>query len=148
MKRSVTTFFIAYVLCTTLAFSQIKKIYWSDGSVPAIMRSNPDGSELEVVVVNDLINPYEVFVDQRNFKLYWSDRGTKTIERSNLDGSDREVVIGSFLNEPRGLAIDPISEKLFWVDFGTQKIQKANLSDGSEIETIIEGIIEEPWNCH
>ena len=47
---------------------QEKKMYWSDGNIPAILRSNVDGSELEVIADQSLLNPYDVTVDEKTEK--------------------------------------------------------------------------------
>ena len=115
-------------------------IYWSDVGNKSIMRSDLDGNDIDTIINNDLIQPYELLFIDSEKKLVWCD-GTGKIEIANLDGSQRTVIQDFGLNDPRGLAYSPQLNKLYWTELGNSCIKRSNM-DGSQIETLIEDVQE------
>src|SRR5690625_417588 len=69
------------------------RIYWTERSSGKIRRADPDGSEVEDVLVG-LNNPGSIALDTANERIFWTedDAGTAVIRQAKLDGSDVEDV--------------------------------------------------------
>ncbi len=120
------------------------KLYWTDaGTSDAIVRSDLDGSNVEVIVSTGLVNPAGIAVDPINGKIYWTDTQDDSIKRANLDGSDIEPVVTTGLVTPAGIVLDLLANKMYWVDQGNDTIKRANL-DGSSVETILDTGLDAP----
>ncbi|KAJ8669129.1 hypothetical protein QAD02_000388 [Eretmocerus hayati] len=94
-----------------------RHIYWanSNRSSPSIMRSSLDGSQLTLVVSENLYEPLSVAVDHVESRLYWVDDEEGIhykLESSNLDGSGRATVYEGTNQQPVHLAAD--RDKLYW----------------------------------
>lgn len=115
------------------------KMYWALGyfrNTPGkIQRANLNGSEIEDVVVADVVGPSDVALDLVSGKLYWTDWSLDVIRRSNLDGKEVETLIDTDIGAPRSIALDIPNGKMYWTDFAgslsTGKVERANL-DGSD----------------
>ncbi|NND70891.1 MAG: T9SS type A sorting domain-containing protein [Rhodothermales bacterium] len=119
----------------TAAFGQATKIYWTDFGSTKVQRADTNGSNVENIVTNPAVQPFEIEVDVANAQLYWTETTAARIQRSNMDGTGIvDVVTG--LDTPRGLALDETNGKIYWTDWGTLKIQRANL-DGSSVEDLV-----------
>ncbi|KAK8157063.1 low-density lipoprotein receptor [Phyllosticta citribraziliensis] len=119
---------------------QSKKLYWSDREGLRVMRSNLDGSDIEVLVQTG--NTEEdrkdlsrwcvgIAVDEENGYFYWTQKGPSKgkvgrIYRARIDGlkqeypssrKDRELLFES-LPEPIDLELDVKSQLLYWTDRG------------------------------
>ena len=81
------------------------KIYWTDRRTDRIQRANLDGSEVEDLVTDGLLNPQGIALDLTDRKMYWTDWGTDTIQRANLDGTGVEDVVTTGLMDPWGIAL-------------------------------------------
>ena len=66
---------------------------------------NLDGSNIEDLVTQGLVNPFGIALDVVSGKMYWTDYGTKKIQRGNLDGSDIEDPVTQGLDTPLGITI-------------------------------------------
>ena len=115
------------------------KVYWSDrGDVanevvsPKIMRANLDGSDVETLVIDDLISPVGMVLDVANGKMYFSDRFANNIKRANLDGSDVEIVVRD-TEYPVDLLIDFETRMIYWTTREPGGVLRADM-DGSEID--------------
>lgn len=75
--------------------------------------------------------------DKKVQYIYWIDQNDRAIKRGNIESLIVEEVI-SVSDKPLGLAVDEERNKLYWTTT-EGKIMRANL-DGSEIETLIEGL--------
>lgn len=118
-----------------------EQLYWCDREGMRVMRSNLDGSKVEILVTSgkseeDMHNPENwcvgVAVDEKNEKLYWTQKGPSKggkgrIFRTNLQllpgetpesRSDLEVLFEN-LPEPIDLEFDQHSETLYWTDRGS-----------------------------
>ena len=118
------------------------KIYYAEISEEAIHRANLDGTDHEMLLLQDA--PRGLALDVAADKMYWSDIGEYVIMRANLDGSGIETLaIAPPVNdEPWSVAIDEVSEKLYWTTRTREEIpiiQRANL-DGSEVEVLLKNI--------
>lgn len=120
------------------------KLYW--GKRDEIMRSNLDGTDVEMIATIDRISylddvalrPSVVLVDPEGGLLYWADPSKKRITVTDLDGSDKTVLINTG-GEPEGLQLDLKNNTIYWLeDFpfsGTAKVKYADLN-GSNVTEI------------
>ncbi|XP_071812075.1 low-density lipoprotein receptor-related protein 6-like [Apostichopus japonicus] len=101
------------------------KIYWTDGALDQVSRSNLDGTEQEVIAFNNIEEPSGIAIDPVRRKIFWTDEQKNYIERANLDGSRREGYVTTGLDKPRGVAVNTINGDLFWTDWGSEpKIER------------------------
>lgn len=119
------------------------KLYFANGS-SSLLRTNSDGSDLEVIV-SGLINPRGVALDVARNHLYWTELGSATaggpsrrIARSTLDGDNVETLVDG-LQQPVALALDLRSDKIYWLDDTARLVQRSNL-DGSGVETLVSNL--------
>ncbi|XP_033629026.1 low-density lipoprotein receptor-related protein 2-like [Asterias rubens] len=106
-------------LIVALDFDYVdQKIYFSDIGNHSINRMNMDGTNIEQVHTNGVINTEGLAVDWVTKKLYWIDRNRDVMEVSDLDGKNRLVLISSGLFEPRAIALDPEHGYAYWTDWG------------------------------
>uniref|UniRef100_UPI00358F8E53 low-density lipoprotein receptor-related protein 6 isoform X1 n=1 Tax=Myxine glutinosa TaxID=7769 RepID=UPI00358F8E53 len=107
-------------------------IYWTDDEAHTIRRAQLDGTQNEVLVSLEVLNPDGIAVDEVARNLYWTDTGTDRIEVARLDGSHRQVLVSDGLEEPRAIVLDPVAGYMYWSDWGVApKIERAYL-DGTE----------------
>ena len=71
-----------------------------------IVRSFPNGSNLEVLAKYNVTNPDGIAIDWIGRNLYWTDAGTNRIEVSRLDGSFRTSLITANVDSPRAIVLD------------------------------------------
>ncbi|XP_015761127.1 PREDICTED: uncharacterized protein LOC107340287 [Acropora digitifera] len=113
------------------------KVYWTDVTLKQIVRSFPNGSDLEVLATHNVTNPDGLAIDWIGRNLYWTDAGTSRIEVSRLDGSFRTSLITANVDLPRAIILDIEARKMYWSDWGSSpKIEKSNM-DGTDRTTII-----------
>jgi DNA-binding beta-propeller fold protein YncE len=128
------------------------KVYWSDrGDVgdrsvnPRIMRANLDGSDVEILVAEDLISPVGIALDTARGEIYFTDRYADNIKRANLDGSGVEIVVRD-TNYPVDLAIDFDTRTLYWTARYPGRVVKAPLDgtniDGGILTPIVTGLAD------
>ncbi|KAK8192774.1 hypothetical protein HDK77DRAFT_372827 [Phyllosticta capitalensis] len=119
---------------------QSKKLYWSDREGLRVMRSNLDGSDIEVLVQTGNTDEDRkdlsrwcvgIAVDEENGYFYWTQKGPSKgrvgkIFRARVDGpkqeypnarKDRELLFDN-LPEPIDLELDVKSQTLYWTDRG------------------------------
>jgi hypothetical protein len=122
-----------------------RKLYWSDREGMRVMRSNLDGSAIEVLVETgtgdeDRKDPARwcvgIALDSARGHLYWTqkgDSGRGTIHRAGLeppkgqgprDRRDVELLF-SGLPEPIDLDFDPARRLLYWTDRGDHTVSRA-----------------------
>jgi sugar lactone lactonase YvrE len=115
-------------------------IYIADsGAGDRILRTNLDGSDLQVIVPNAGDNPEDIALDLVNGYLYWTVPGTTDeVRRANLDGANVETILdATTLNNPNGLALDIQNGHIYIADSGAgDRILRTNL-DGSDLQVII-----------
>jgi hypothetical protein len=108
-----------------------------------VMSSNPDGSDLKVIVNEGKRLPDGIVVDSGAGHLYWTNMGNPSandgfIERSDFDGKNLTHIVppgGTFT--PKQLQLDKKNRKLYWCDREGMRVMRANL-DGSNIETLVD----------
>ena len=119
------------------------KLYWTDGS---IWRSNPDGSDVELVLQTGSAGPAgAVALDLEEGKVYWSVRDYSRyggLLRANLDGSEMEYVVEE--GEVVGFDLDLQGRKVYWTDArGT--IHRADI-DGTGVEDLFAPTVRAPYS--
>ena len=119
------------------------KMYWLNRVDRAIKRADFDGSDVEVLVTDDLFVPFGIALDPAGGKVYWTDVNPQGnwIRRANLDGSSAETLITG--GSPNGIDLNTAAGKMYWTNQQGPGIRRANL-DGSDVvlAAITEGI---PW---
>lgn len=89
------------------------KLYWTNcGKKPSIVRSNLDGSEVEVLIDRDLAWPHDITLDRANKRLYWVDTKKHTVETASVDGNERHIVFRFNVTESP-TAIDLFGDTLY-----------------------------------
>jgi hypothetical protein len=119
------------------------RIFFLDLGAGRVLSANPDGSDLQTLLIEGRKLPDGLAVDVAAGHLYWTNMGNPkaddgSIFRSDLDGRNLMTVIapgGTFT--PKQLQIDMPSGKLYWCDREGMRVMRANL-DGSKIETLID----------
>jgi hypothetical protein len=120
------------------------KVYIGDGitegNAQGIVRSNLDGSGLEVIVDDPNVDPRDIGLDLVHGKVYWADANQQIVGRANLDGSSVETFIPNTI-DIRSVAVDPFNNKVYWADRGNATIFQAN-TDGTEVTALIENVLD------
>lgn len=115
-----------------------EKIYWV--KLGGVMRSNLDGSNVEVVVeVPSFVQPTSVEVNPRDGYVYWVDTSNDNIMRADTQTGEATTLINA--DEPSGISIEIDNNKMYWLDeFFTQATGQLNIAnlDGSGKEIIME----------
>jgi len=108
-----------------------------------VFSSNPDGSDLKVIVNEGRRFPDGIVVDVAAGHIYWTNMGNPksndgSIERADLDGKNlTNVVPEGATVTPKQLQLDKKNRKLYWSDREGMRVMRSNL-DGSQLETLIE----------
>src|SRR6201993_1276126 len=119
------------------------RLYFLDLSAGRVLTTNPDGSDLKVIVSEGRRLPDGIVVDVASGHIYWTNMGNPSandgsIERADLDGKNVTNIIpqgGTFT--PKQLQLDKKNGKLYWSDREGMRVMRANL-DGSKIETLVD----------
>lgn len=124
------------------------KLYWSDREGMRIMCANPDGSNVETLLVtgSGVIDQMDkrnwcvgIAIDEEKQMVYWTQKGADDAGQGRIfrmplqmsqfespqNRTDVELLLDN-LPEPIDLEIDPKSRKLYWTDRG-------NLPDGNSV---------------
>ena len=115
----------------------IQKLYWVDAGQDKIFRSNLDGTNIELIINNNLSASTRCAIDASGERLYWTDQGFSAIKCSQLDGT---LVSGVHLglSIPFGITID--GNQIYWVEQGVvDKVRKSDL-DGSNGQDLATGL--------
>ena len=135
---------------------QAEKVYWISYQPNTIQRANLDGSDVEILVSNEVGTsghvPPGFAIDMSRGYMYWLQPRPWGIYRANLDGVVEAVLLWEytpwwedtlswneshgFLRYPRGLAVDGTAGKMYWLaesEIGTVLVR--NNLDGSHVET-------------
>src|ERR1700684_909133 len=123
----------------TTAEATTARLFFLSASSGEVFSTNPDGSNLKVLVSAGRRLPDGIVVDPDGGHLYWTNMGNPTasdgsIERSDLDGSHVTHIVppgGTFT--PKQLQLDQKNRKLYWCDREGMRVMSAGL-DGSDIE--------------
>jgi DNA-binding beta-propeller fold protein YncE len=119
------------------------RLFFLDVGGGRVFSSNPDGSDLKVIVSEGRRLPDGIVVDVEAGHIYWTNMGNPkandgSIERADLDGSNlKHIVPPGGTHTPKQLQFDEKNRKLYWCDREGMRVMRANL-DGSNIETLVE----------
>ena len=119
------------------------RLFFLDLSAGRVLSSNPDGSDLKVIVSEGRRLPDGIVVDVEAGHIYWTNMGNPSandgsIERADLDGSNlKHIVPPGGTHTPKQLQFDRKNRKLYWCDREGMRVMRANL-DGSNIETLVD----------
>jgi len=133
------------VLCDTSIFAQ-KKVYFIESLFGKIQRINPDGSELEDLVIARLNSPTDIQANPTTNMIYWAE--TNKVLRMDASSGQVEIIVeyaqeGAFGTTIPGIALDMMHNKLYWIHGAEAKIQRSNL-DGSNAEDVITSDVINP----
>ena len=126
-----------------MAKATMARLFFLSASSGEIFCTNPDGSDLKVIVSEGKRLPDGIVVDTKAGHIYWTNMGVPTandgsIERANLDGSNISHIVppgGTFT--PKQVQLDEKNRKLYWCDREGMRVMRASL-DGSNIETLVD----------
>ena len=111
------------------------KMYFASGT--ELLRSDLDGSNVEVVTTVPGTTLQGLLVEPVGRKLYWSGRFDGVLQRSNLDGSDEELVTFGFAPIRASIAVDSAAGKIYWTDVQARKIMRANVDGTGATEDLL-----------
>src|SRR6516162_9653831 len=119
------------------------RLFFLDLSAGRVFSSNPDGSDLKVIVSEGRKLPDGIVVDVAAGHIYWTNMGNPSandgaIDRADLDGRNITNIVppgGTFT--PKQLQVDRKNRKLYWSDREGMRVMRSNL-DGSNIETLVD----------
>ncbi|XP_049834004.1 vitellogenin receptor-like [Schistocerca gregaria] len=108
-------------------------VYWTsvrDGE-EAILRSNADGSAIDVLVTSGLSLPEDLALDLVTGNIYFTDGEESYIGVCTKTGKECAVLVNEDVLKPRGVALLVQKGQMFWSDWGNvPKIATAGM-DGS-----------------
>jgi hypothetical protein len=107
-------------------------MYWTDTSAGTIWRSNLNGSEAQVVLLDGGREPLGIALDLAHEKMYWTD--SEGVKRAALDGSVPELLTKE---AARGfIALDLATQQMFWADWPSGNIRVAAMSPSPVVTSI------------
>src|SRR3954452_16963197 len=117
--------------------------FFLDVAAGRILSSNPDGSDLKVILTEGRRLPDGIVVDVDAGHMYWTNMGNLkaddgSIERADLDGANVTTIVppgGTFT--PKQIQFDKVNAKLYWSDREGMRVMRSNL-DASNIETLVD----------
>ena len=120
------------------AIIQNDQLYWSENLVPAIQRSNADGTGKTTLWtgVPRVDTAENLAIDSLGRKLYWTDDLNDEIRTSNLDGSNVQTLIDVGPDNPFDIALDLGAGKMYWTESSGINIRRADL-DGTNQELLV-----------
>jgi DNA-binding beta-propeller fold protein YncE len=125
------------------AAKTVGRLFFMDLAAGRIFTSNPDGSDLKIIVNEGRKLPDGIVVDVAGGHIYWTNMGNPkandgTIDRADLDGTNVTNIVPSGKTwTPKQLQLDAKNRKLYWSDREGMRVMRSNL-DGSNIETLVE----------
>jgi len=125
------------------AAKTVGRLFFMDLAAGRIFTSNPDGSDLKIIVNEGRKLPDGIVVDVAAGHIYWTNMGNPkandgTIDRADLDGTNVTNIVPSGKTwTPKQLQLDVKNRKLYWSDREGMRVMRSNL-DGSNIETLVE----------
>jgi len=128
---------------TRPAAKTVGRLFFMDLAAGRIFTSNPDGSDLKIIVNEGRKLPDGIVVDVAAGHIYWTNMGNPkandgTIDRADLDGTNVTNIVPSGKTwTPKQLQLDVKNRKLYWSDREGMRVMRSNL-DGSNIETLVE----------
>ena len=128
---------------TRPAAKTVGRLFFMDLAAGRIFTSNPDGSDLKIIVNEGRKLPDGIVIDVAGGHIYWTNMGNPktndgTIDRADLDGKNVKNIVPSGATwTPKQLQLDAKNRKLYWSDREGMRVMRSNL-DGSNIETLVE----------
>ena len=119
------------------------RLFFLDVGGGRVFSSNPDGSDLKVIVSEGRRLPDGIVVDVEAGHIYWTNMGNPSandgaIERADLDGSNlKHIVPSGGTHTPKQLQYDKKNGKLYWCDREGMRVMRASI-DGSNVETLVD----------
>jgi hypothetical protein len=126
-----------------LAAKTVGRLFFMDLSAGRIFTSNPDGSDLKIIVNEGRRLPDGIVVDVEGGHIYWTNMGNPkandgSIDRADLDGKNiTNIVAPGQTFTAKQLQLDAENRKLYWCDREGMRVMRANI-DGSQIETLVD----------
>uniref|UniRef100_A0A8C2WTY4 LDL receptor related protein 1 n=1 Tax=Cyclopterus lumpus TaxID=8103 RepID=A0A8C2WTY4_CYCLU len=114
---------------------------WNEQS-PSIMRATLAGSNVLVIIGNDIRTPNGLAIDHRAEKLYFSDATLDKIERCEYDGTHRYVVLKNEPVHPFGLSV--YGDYIFWTDWVRRAVLRADKYTGGDMKVLRADIPQQP----
>ena len=118
------------------------KVYWTEWDLDRIMRSNLDGTDVEVLYDYPAFsnnNPQDIEIDQTNGWLFWTNPIGQEIVRSDLDGGNL-IVVKTFDNGlPQYLEIDHDNHFIYVTNNVEGTIERIDI-DGGNHTVVIAGL--------
>jgi DNA-binding beta-propeller fold protein YncE len=119
------------------------RLFFLDLGAGRILSSNPDGSDLKMILTEGRRLPDGIVVDVDAGHMYWTNMGNLkaddgSIERADLDGTNVTTIVppGATFT-PKQIQLDKVNGKLYWSDREGMRVMRSNL-DGSNIETLVD----------
>src|SRR5260370_28517021 len=128
---------------TTPAAKTVGRLFFMDLAAGRIFTSNPDGSDLKIIVNEGRRLPDGIVVDVAGGHIYFTNMGNPkandgSIDRADLDGKNiTDIVASRHTFTPKQLQLDAKNRKLYWCDREGMRVMRSNL-DGSKIETLVD----------
>jgi len=125
------------------------RLFFLDVGGGRVYSSNPDGSDLKVIVSEGRRLPDGIVVDVEAGHIYWTNMGNPSandgaIERADLDGSNlKHIVPSGGTHTPKQLQYDKKNGKLYWCDREGMRVMRASI-DGSNVETLVDSSQGDP----
>jgi hypothetical protein len=113
------------------------KIYWVDENRGRVQRCNLDGTQIEVVVPEDLSAKGGISVDSYNNEAYFTDSNSGEVKKVLLANNQVQSLFQG-LQYPLHIDADVLGGKLYFTDYNASSVLKANL-DGSSASGITGG---------
>ena len=119
------------------------QLFFLDAAGARVLRANPDGSDVRILVVEGRRIPDGLVVDVAAGYLYWTNMGNPKandgeILRSDLKGGHVTTIVPSGATfTPKQLQLDKANGRLYWCDREGMRVMRANL-DGSKVETLVD----------
>ncbi|CAC5390805.1 VLDLR [Mytilus coruscus] len=129
-----------------IAFDSVNShLYWTEISPGRIMRCNPDGSDVTILLNEN--KPTALTLDIQNRWIYYAQQlSPSEIFRTNFDGMDKRVIIKNLTTYVLGIGVDVDVERLYWMEYYTGDLQSA-WDNGSDVKTIIStNVTIENWD--
>ena len=119
------------------------RLFFLDVGGGRVFTSDPDGSNLKVIVSEGRRLPDGIVVDVEARHIYWTNMGNPStndgsIERADLDGSNlKHIVPPGGTHTPKQLQFDKKNGNLYWCDREGMRVMRVSI-DGSNLETLVD----------
>lgn len=121
-------------------------MYWTtvvDGE-EAIVRSNKDGSNREIIVTTGLHLPEDLAIDWLTGNIYFTDSEMDHIGVCNSSGKICTILVNEDIDSPRSIALHITQGVVFWTDWGHKPMIARSGMDGSSPAPFVSDKIQWP----